>query len=104
MKDFEKINWFQVFERFNPYLCSNAFIFFKETCPLYFHHIYFYIYFYFFISIYRQSGRNQANTRSSVLDLNHPLRNTCFSQNKCVVSDTNALGKFADGPEVGEFT
>ena len=44
--------------------------FFKETCPLYFH------------DIYRQSGQNQANTRSSVLNLKHPLRNTCSGQKK----------------------
>ena len=40
MKDLEKINWLSVSERFNQYLCSNAFKFFKETCPLYFHDIY----------------------------------------------------------------
>ena len=70
MKDFEKINWVPVSERFNQYLCSNAFKFFKKTCPLYFH------------DIYRQSGQNQANTRSSVLKLKHPLRNTCSGQKK----------------------
>ena len=37
MKDFEKINWLPVSERFNQYLCSNAFKYLKETCPLYFH-------------------------------------------------------------------
>ena len=62
MKDFEKINWLPVSERFNQYLCSNAFNFFKETCPLYFH------------DICRQFGQNQANTRSSVLKLKHPLK------------------------------
>ena len=46
VKDFEKINWLPVSERFNQYLCSNAFKFFKETCSLYFH------------DIYRQSGQN----------------------------------------------
>ena len=66
-KHFEKLNWLPVSERFNQYLCSNAFKFFKETCPLYFH------------DIYRQSGQNQANTRS-VLKLKHPLRNTCSGQ------------------------
>ena len=91
MKHFEKINWLPVSERFNQYLCSNAFKFFKETCPLYFH------------DIYRQSGQNQANTRSSVLKLKHPLRNLCSSQKKIFVSDTNSLEQFADGPEVGEF-
>ena len=61
MKDFEKINWLWVLKdsvsTFVLTLCSN---FFKETCPLYFH------------DIYRQSGQNQANTRSSVLKLKHP--------------------------------
>ena len=58
MKDLEKINWLPVSERFNQYLCSNTFKFLKETSPLYFH------------GIYRQSGQNQANMRSSVLKLN----------------------------------
>ena len=90
MKDFEKINWLPVSERFNQYLCSSAFNFLKETRTLYFH------------VIYRQSARNQANTRSSVLKLKHPLRSTCSVQ-KIVVSDTS-LEQFADGLEVGEFT
>ena len=90
MKDFEKINWLPVSERFNQYLCSNTFNFFYETCPLYFH------------DIYKQSVQNQANTRSSVLKLKHPLRSTCSVQ-KIVVFDTS-LEQFADGPEVGEFT
>ena len=68
MKDFEKINWLPVSERINQYLCSSAFNFLKETRTLYFH------------VIYRQSAQNQANTRSSVLKLKHPLRNTCSGQ------------------------
>ena len=68
MKYFEKVNWLPVSERFNQYLCSNGFKLFKETYPMYFH------------DIYRQSGQNQANTRSSVLKLKHPLRNTCSGQ------------------------
>ena len=52
------------------FLCSNVFEFFKETCPLY------------FCDIYRQSSQNQANTRSSVLKLKHPLRNTCSDEKK----------------------
>ena len=32
------------------------------------------------IYIYRQSGQNQANTRSSDLKLKHPSRNTCSGQ------------------------
>ena len=68
MKDFEKINGLPVSERFNQYLCTNSFKCFKETCPLCFH------------DIYRQSGQSQANTRSSVLKLKHPLRNKCAGQ------------------------
>ena len=30
--------------------------------------------------IHRQSCQNQANTRSSVLKLRHPLKNTCSGQ------------------------
>ena len=70
VKHFEKINWLPISEKFNQYLCSNAFKFFKETCPLYFDNIY----------TYRQSGQNQANTRSSVLKLKHSLRNMCSGQ------------------------
>ena len=93
VKHFEKINWLPISERFNQYFCSNAFKFFKETCPLYFHDIY----------IYRQSSQNQANMRSSVLKLKHPLR-IMFWSNKFVVSSINGLEQFADGPEVGKFT
>ena len=49
-------------------LCYSGFKFFRETCPFYFH------------DLYRQSGQNQANRRSSVLKLKHPLRNTCSGQ------------------------
>ena len=69
MKDFEKINSLPISERFNQCLCSNVFKFFKETCPLYFHDIYI-------------DNQSQANTRSSVLKLKHPLRNTCSGQKK----------------------
>ena len=86
MKDFEKIKWLPVSERFNQYLCSNAFNFLKETRTLYCH------------VIYRQSAQNQANTRSSVLKLKHRLRSTCSGQKIW------SLEQFADGPEVGEFT
>ena len=73
IKDFEKMNWLPVSERFNQYLSSNAFKFFNETCPLY------------FLDIYRQSGQNQANTRSAVLKLKRSLRNTCFVQTNCPI-------------------
>ena len=32
------------------------------------------------IYIYRQSGQNEAKTRSSALKLKYPLRNTCSGQ------------------------
>ena len=38
-KNLEKISWLPVSERFNQYLCSDAFKFLKETCPLHFHDI-----------------------------------------------------------------
>ena len=46
-----------------PY--NGLFTFLKETFTLYIH------------DIYRKSGQNQANTKSSVLKLKHSLRNTC---------------------------
>ena len=67
-KDFEKINWLPVSERFNQYLCSNAFKFCRETSPPCFY------------DIYSQSGQSQANTRSSILKLKDPLRSTCSGQ------------------------
>ena len=70
-KDFEKISWLPVSEIFNQCLCSKAFKFFKETCPLFFH------------DIYRQFGQNQANARFSVLKVKYPLRNTWSSKKNC---------------------
>ena len=73
MKDFEKIDWLPLSERFNQYLCSNTFEFFNVTSSLYFH------------DIYRQSGENQAKTRSSILKQKHPLRPTCSGQKKIFI-------------------
>ena len=87
----EKINWLPVSERCNQYLCSNAFKFFKETCPLY------------FPDIYRQSGQNQANTRSC-FETKTSFKKHMFWSEKFVVSATNSSEKFADRPEVGEFS
>ena len=42
-----------------------------------------------------RSGKNQANTRSSVLKLKHPLRNTCSGQKKI-------MEQFTDGAKVVE--
>ena len=42
-----------------------------------------------------RSGKNQANTRSSVLKLKHPLRNTCSGQKKI-------MEQLTDGAEVVE--
>ena len=92
MKDFEKINWLPVSEKINQYLCPSAFKFFKETCSLYFH------------DVYRQSGQSQANKRSSVLKLKHPLKNMSSDQKIIVLSNTNILEQFADAAEVIEFT
>ena len=80
-----------VSQRSNQSLCSNAFNFFKQTCPLYLH------------DIYTQSGQDQAYTGYISSKLKHPLRNTLSGQNKFVAPDTNSLEQFADGPQVGEF-
>ena len=80
----KKINWFSVSERFNQYLRSNAFELFKENCPLYFH------------DIYRQSGQNQANTRSC-FETKISFKKHVFWSKKFIVSDTNSLEQFVDG-------
>ena len=92
MKDFEKINWLLVSERFNQYLCSNAFKFFKKTCPLHIH------------DIYRQPGQNEANTGSSVLKLKPPLRNTCSGQKHLSYLTPIVWNSLPTKPEIGEFT
>ena len=92
MKELEKINWILVSQRCNRYLCSNTLIFFKQTCPIYLH------------DVYRQSGQNQANTGYIVSKLKHPSRNALSGQKKFVVSDTNSLEQFVDGPQVAELT
>ena len=67
--EFEQINWLPFSERFNQCICSNAFKFFNENCPLYLH------------DLYKPSGQDQINTRSSVLKLKHPSRSSCSGQN-----------------------
>ena len=69
IKEFEQINWLPVSERFNQCICSNAFKFFNENCPLYLY------------DLYKPSGQDQINTKSSVLKLKHPSRSTCSGQN-----------------------
>ena len=69
INEFEQINWLPVSERFNQFICSNAFKFFSENCPLYLY------------DLYKLSGQDQINTRSSVLELKHPSRSMCFGQN-----------------------
>ena len=69
IKEFEQLNWFPVFERFNQCICSNAFKFFNENCPPYLY------------DLYKPSGQDQINTRSSVLKLKHPSWSTCSGQN-----------------------
>ena len=68
-KEFEEINWLPVSKRFNQYICSYVFKFFKENCPLYLY------------DLYKPSGPDQINTRSSVLKLKHPSRSMCSGQN-----------------------
>ena len=69
INEFEQINCLPVSERFNQCICSNAFKFFNENCPLYLH------------DLYKPSGQDQINTRSSILKLKYLLRSTCSGQN-----------------------
>ena len=69
IKEFEQIIWLPVSKRFNQCICSNAFKFFNENCPLY------------LPDLYIPSGQNQINTRFSVLKLKHPSRSTFSGQN-----------------------
>ena len=69
IKEFEQINWLPVSKRLNQCICSNAFKFANENCPLYLH------------DLYKPYGQDQINTRSSVLKLKHPSRSTCSGQN-----------------------
>ena len=91
MKDFEKIKWLPISERFNQNLCSNAFKFFKETCPLYFRDIQ---------TIWPKSSKYKLfrfETKTS-------FKKHMFWSKNIVLSDANSLEQFADEPEVGEFT
>ena len=69
IKEFEQINWLPVSKRFNRCISSNAFKCFNENCPL---DLY---------DLYKQSGKDQINTRSSVLKLKHLSRSMCSDQN-----------------------
>ena len=69
IKEFEQINWLPVSERFNQCICSNAFKFLNKNCPLYLY------------DLYKPSGQDQTNARSSVLKLKHRSRSTCSGQN-----------------------
>ena len=80
IKEFEQINWLPVSERFNQCICSNAFEFFNEICPPYLH------------DLYKPSGQDQINTRSSVLKLKHLSRSKCSGQN---TFNTNSLEQFS---------
>ena len=65
----QKVKRLPVSERFNQCICSNAFKFFNENCPLYLY------------DLYKPSGLDQRNTRSSVLKLKQPSRSPCSGQN-----------------------
>ena len=68
VKEFEKLNWPPVSERFNQYLCFNIFTFLSGNNFLYLH------------NIYKQLDQDQARKRSSVLKLTQPSINTCPGQ------------------------
>ena len=68
IKESGKINWLPVSERFDQYLCSNAFKFFDKACLFYIHDMYY------------SSSQVQVNARSSVLKLRYSSRKTCSGQ------------------------
>ena len=68
IKESGKINWLPVSERFDQYLCSNAFKFFDKACLFYIHDMYY------------SSSQVQVNARSSVLKLKYSSRKTCCGQ------------------------
>ena len=72
IKEFEQINWHPVSERFYLCICSNTFKLFNGDCPLMGYELY---------DLYKPPGKDQINTRSSVLKLKHPSRSTCSGQN-----------------------
>ena len=67
-KEFEKINWLPVEERFNQCLCVNTFKFYNNTCPIYMG------------DIFHRTEQRQV-TRASTLKLSQPLRKTNYGQN-----------------------
>ena len=76
IKEFEQIIWLPVSKRFNQCICSNAFKFFNENCPLYLY------------DLYETSRQDQINTSSSVLKLKHSSRSTCSGQNTSYLTST----------------
>ena len=82
MRHFEKFNCLLVSERFNQYLCSNALSFFGKLVLW---------------SKSSKYGNFCFETKTS-------FKKHVFWSKKMIVSDTNSLENFADGPEVDEFT
>ena len=72
IKEFEQINWLLVSKRFYQCICSNTFKLFNGDCPLMRYELY---------DFYKPPGKDQINTRSSVLKLKHPSSSTCSGQN-----------------------
>ena len=68
VKEFDKLNWLPVEQRFNQCLCVNSFKFFNEMCPLYLRDIFYPI------------EPSHITTRRSTLKLTQPLRKSNYGQ------------------------
>ena len=68
-KEFEKINWLPINDRFKQVISSMSFKFCNNTSPPYLN------------DVFKPAGQPNATTRVSLLKLNQPLRRTNHGQN-----------------------
>ena len=68
-KEFEKINWLPVNDRFKQVISSMSFKFCNNTSPPYMN------------DVFKPAGQPNTTTRASLLKLNQPLRRTNHGQN-----------------------
>ena len=68
-KEFEKINWLPVNDRFKQVISSMSFKFCNNTSPPYMN------------DVFKPAGQPSTTTRASLLKLNQPLRRTNHGQN-----------------------
>ena len=92
MREFEKINWLPVSERFNQYLCSNAFEFLKETGVLYFN------------DVYKVVWSRSSKYEIFCFETKTSFKKHVLWSKTIVLSNINSLEQFADGAKAVKFT